>query len=75
MKMSNDREWLRKRAEQEDRHFVSLGVLTSPLEEEHPKAEQSELSTVGRERDRGFGRIDADRKRSGQLPQNLKRSS
>jgi len=43
MKMSNDREWLRKRAEQEDRHFVSVGGLASRLEEEHSKPEQSEL--------------------------------
>ena len=42
MKMSNDREWLRKRAEREDRHLVSVGGLASPLEEEHPNAELSE---------------------------------
>jgi hypothetical protein len=39
MKMSNDREWLRKRAEKEDKHLVSTGSLVSPLAEEPPKAE------------------------------------
>ena len=39
MNMSNDREWLGKRAEREDKHFVSVGGLESTLEEEHPNAE------------------------------------
>lgn len=31
MKMSKDRAWLLKRAEQEDRHFISVGGLVSRL--------------------------------------------
>jgi transcriptional regulator with XRE-family HTH domain len=44
MKMSSDREWLRKRAEQEDRYFISVGGLAARLEGDPAKAQMAELT-------------------------------
>src|SRR5207247_5038813 len=44
MKMSTNREWLRKRAEQEDKYFSSVGGLAGRLADEHMTAEQPVLT-------------------------------
>jgi HTH-type transcriptional regulator, competence development regulator len=43
MRMSRDRAWLLKRAEQEDKHFISVGGLVSRITAGTPAGERSKL--------------------------------